>query len=138
MLRNAIFTQLPFRYLQIAITLDNGSTDKNKDSESFISPMEITIQEISKTGKLKEKDDSTIRMAIITMANGKMTKLTVMASINHLLAEDTKDIGRKTNAMEMADRFGLTTLFSRANINLIKKMEMVNFTTQTEIAIQEE
>jgi hypothetical protein len=99
--------------------------------------IKVTIRGSSKTIRLKETEDCTIPMEITIRANGKMIKHMAMVSISLLLEGNIKEIGKKISVMGRGKKLGLMAPSFRVIMSSMRSQVMVNFSSKTEITIQE-
>ncbi len=85
-------------------------------------PIAQSMKEIGQMTKLTALVNYSTLMETYTRASGKMTKLMVKVLIHTQMEQNTSEIGRKINNMELELNRGLMVLFMKASISKAKKM----------------
>ena len=94
--------------------------------------MEAITQVILKAIKIRGKEFYIIRMVIIILVNGRMTKLTDMEHMYRQAEGSIKAIGKMLRNTEQVNRSGKMEQYSKVSTNSTKKVGLENFFTETE------
>lgn len=112
----------------------NGRLDKRMEWVNCFSLMEVITQATLKMIRTRGKEFYIIRMVIIILVNGRMTKHMDMGLMYRQAEENIRDIGRMLKSMDQVNRFGKMEQYFRVCMNLTKKAEMESFSMETEIS----
>ena len=136
LLRNVSSIQHLYNCIRTVTTMGNGRLDKRMEEVNCFSLMEVTTQVILKAIKIRGKEFYIIRMAIIILVNGRMTKLMDLEHMYLQAEESIKAIGRMLRNMDQVNRFGKMEQYSRVSTNSTKKVGLESFFTETETHTQ--
>ena len=112
--------------------MGNGRLDKRMEEVNCFSLMEAITQAILKAIKIRGKEFYIIRMVIIILVNGRMTKLMGMEHMYRQAEGNIKAIGKMLRNTEQVNRSGKMEQYSKVSTNSTKKVGLESFFTEME------